>query len=510
VFKPVTPKHRLSSTPSRQASTPAPDSRSSVTPTVSRDVTTPAPTQPSMPPPSVIPTRSVSSALPLVEPSSSSRETPVTPKPPPKVIPSFTSSYHAQRTPGSHSVLLPPNPVAPQPPTVRPVPSPGPSPPSIMVGKCISTPIRVAQPSIPEASNLPVASSTPSESSQVADFLTVSQAPLSVPSSVATVSYDAFHFPMTENISQVSDTETPLTSRRAPNSGNGVKPPPRRNPGRKKRGTPKSANLALTSVNAAEISNESAVSATPVTTKRPRQSTATESDPSDGVTEPKKRQRKAPSGPRKPRRPRIPSVPSYDPNADPGEEIDPTAVTMATLCKDMGQGRVSSKAVQIQNNHAAWKASNRDKRAKMKALMESKKYGTTEDDISPKAANVEAKMAEVPAESSSSRTPTTAIEAVDPSLAPEPTAPDESGHGFDYSQAVSTSRYNVQVRIGPNGETVIDEESLFIDRNEDEGTENYSHVEESDTTKFVNSGTYGKKFRGSRWSAEETELFFDV
>ena len=82
--------------------------------------------------------------------------------------------------------------------------------------------------------------------------------------------------------------------------------------------------------------------------------------------------------------------------------------------------------------------------------------------------------------------------------------------GFDYSQDLATSRYNVQVRIGPNGETIIDEESLFVDRNEEENTENYTHVEESDTTKFVNSGTYGRKFRGSRWSAEETERFYTV
>jgi hypothetical protein len=66
------------------------------------------------------------------------------------------------------------------------------------------------------------------------------------------------------------------------------------------------------------------------------------------------------------------------------------------------------------------------------------------------------------------------------------------------------------VRIGPNGETIIDEESLYVDRDNEEHMEDYTHVEESDTSKFVNSATYGKKYRGSRWSAEETELFFDV
>ena len=68
----------------------------------------------------------------------------------------------------------------------------------------------------------------------------------------------------------------------------------------------------------------------------------------------------------------------------------------------------------------------------------------------------------------------------------------------------------MQVRIGANGETIIDEESLFVNRDEEDDTQNYTHVEESDTTKFVNSLTYSKKTRGSRWSAEETDLFFDV
>ncbi|KAF9537813.1 hypothetical protein CPC08DRAFT_531776, partial [Agrocybe pediades] len=53
-------------------------------------------------------------------------------------------------------------------------------------------------------------------------------------------------------------------------------------------------------------------------------------------------------------------------------------------------------------------------------------------------------------------------------------------------------------------------ESLVVDRVEDDGTEDYTHVIESDHTKFVNSGTYGKRYRGSRWSAEETELFYDA
>ena len=220
----------------------------------------------------------------------------------------------------------------------------------------------------------------------------------------------------------------------------------------------------------------------------------------------RKRRRCSSDTPRKPRKTRQFSTTPFDSATDPGEELDPTTVTMATLCRDTGRGRVSSKAVQIQTNHAAWKASNREKRARMKMLMESKKYGkkvgagevVPNSETQPADNNIEA--------GPSNHSASGSIRAPSPGPPPE----DETGHGFDYSRAMATSRFNVQVRIGPNGETIVDEESLFVDRVQGDDSANYTHVEESDTTKFVNSATYGKRFRGSRWSAEETELFFDV
>jgi len=174
-------------------------------------------------------------------------------------------------------------------------------------------------------------------------------------------------------------------------------------------------------------------------------------------------------------------------------------MTMAALCVDTGQGRISSKAAEIVNNHATWKLKNREKRARMKVMMEAKKYGHPDDEAedSPEKSN----QADEHQSSTSTAIPLSSV-----------TAPvtDDSGNGFDYSQDLTTSRYNVQVRIGPNGETVIDEDSLVVDRADNQRTENLTHVTESDHTKFVNSATYGKRFRGSRWSAEETELFYDV
>ena len=213
----------------------------------------------------------------------------------------------------------------------------------------------------------------------------------------------------------------------------------------------------------------------------------------------KQRRTRASSGTPRPRK-RVPSPLPYDTNGDPGEDIDPTSVTMAALCTDTGQGRVSRKAAEVLANHTAWKAKNKEKRAHMRNLMELKKYGREEESEHDRDV-VQTQPVE---DATSTSTPGT-------SNAPA-TAPvlDDTGNGFDYSQGLATSRYNVQVRIGPNGETIIDEDSLVVDRVENDGTDDYTHVIESDHTKFVNSGTYGKRYRSSRWSAEETERFFDV
>ena len=223
-------------------------------------------------------------------------------------------------------------------------------------------------------------------------------------------------------------------------------------------------------------------------------------------------------GPNRRGKSRAPSVPPFDPDAGPGEDLDPTTVTMASLCDDTGQGRVSSKAAQVISNHAAWRAASKEKRARLRAIAEAKKYGRSLDDDEPVPAVNSGDVAgssetnsaqEVP---SVRRSPSATPQAGPSSASAERSTQEGNAGGddFDYSQDLSTSRYNVQVRIGANGETIIDEESLFVNRDEEDDTQNYTHVEESDTTKFVNSLTYSKKPRGSRWSAEETELFFDV
>ncbi|KAF8665351.1 hypothetical protein AX16_000370 [Volvariella volvacea WC 439] len=209
-----------------------------------------------------------------------------------------------------------------------------------------------------------------------------------------------------------------------------------------------------------------------------------------------KRDQKSPSTAPRSRSSRGPSVSPFDPSADPGEELDPTVTTMAAICSDTGQGRISSKAAEVVNNHAAWKAANREKRARMRDLMERKKYGRSEED------DDDPSRMPVP--------PPVSPGGIANSLSDSTQGGNAEPDAFDYSQDLATSRYNVQIRIGPNGETVIDEDSLVVDRTEPVNLEEYTHVVESDHTKFVNSGTYGKRYRGARWSAEETERFYEA
>ncbi|KAJ7070835.1 hypothetical protein C8F01DRAFT_1108019 [Mycena amicta] len=214
----------------------------------------------------------------------------------------------------------------------------------------------------------------------------------------------------------------------------------------------------------------------------------------------------------RPRRKRKPAEPvTEEGNIDsphPGEELDPTTVTMAELCEDNGQGRVSSKAMEIQQNHFAWKQQGKERRARMKLIAERKKYGRPEEEEEEEAAVV---SAAAPADNAGTDVPNENVVTENVVQGPsEPVIVDESGNDFDYSRDLASSRFHVQVRIGPNGETIIDEDSLTVDRAEEVDTSNYVHVVESDQTKFVNSASYTKKCRGSRWSAEETELFYEA
>lgn len=70
----------------------------------------------------------------------------------------------------------------------------------------------------------------------------------------------------------------------------------------------------------------------------------------------------------------------------------------------------------------------------------------------------------------------------------------------------------LQVRL-VDGQIVLDTDSLTIERTQtdiDYGDGELEVVEENSLTRKVNSNTYGKRAASSRWSAAETEDFYDV
>ncbi|KAL1708332.1 hypothetical protein EV121DRAFT_277296 [Schizophyllum commune] len=206
----------------------------------------------------------------------------------------------------------------------------------------------------------------------------------------------------------------------------------------------------------------------------------------------------------KPIRKRRKKVPAFDPDADPGEEIDPTTITMAELCEDTGQGRVSSRAMEVQDSWAAWKVRSREYRARLMAKKERKKLGKPEEEEEEEqnAAAKEAPEGDSPAKQAPpDDTQATAVET---------NGDGEEDSDDDFYGNLKARDYTTQVRLGAGASIVIDEESTQVDRAADEDTTGYTHVVEHDRTKFINSSTYTKKVRGSRWSAEETELFYDA
>ena len=98
-------------------------------------------------------------------------------------------------------------------------------------------------------------------------------------------------------------------------------------------------------------------------------------------------------------------------------------------------------------------------------------------------------------------------EAMDPSNATDDNA-------YEYCGDLHTNHFTVSMRIDASGQMIVDEDSLTIDRAADpevvQHEESMVQVEETDYSRFVNSATYSRKPKGSRWNNEETILFYNV
>lgn len=194
-----------------------------------------------------------------------------------------------------------------------------------------------------------------------------------------------------------------------------------------------------------------------------------------------------------------------------GPPIDPSAMTMAEIARRPGQGRVSNRGLEIQR----MLKEQREKAAAAEAAADSAAIEVANGNAAV-ATNLEAQPSQSAEGSSSgdafSRIMGTynaaAAQAKDTTRSED--GEDEDGLGGGFTAAAGGPR----VRMGADGQLVIDEESTVIDEHRQAQEElfsgNVEYVEEDDRTRFVNSMTHSRKGRGSKWSAEEDEMFFEV
>lgn len=198
------------------------------------------------------------------------------------------------------------------------------------------------------------------------------------------------------------------------------------------------------------------------------------------------------------RRRRAATVEAAEPEGTP-EPIDPTQIRMSAICDDPGSGRISSRWESSQIQYADARKRAREERAR--ALAEADEEERVTGRIGAK------KAAPKPVLSSDG-------EAANPAGGGEESVVENTGQNpdeFTYTESLKASHYAPQVRIGANGEIVLDMESLQVDRAADPelADEPYSHVEESDQSKFTNNSSWSKR-RVVRWGKEDTALFYDV
>ncbi|KAG8989776.1 Transcription factor TFIIIB component B [Tulasnella sp. 427] len=206
--------------------------------------------------------------------------------------------------------------------------------------------------------------------------------------------------------------------------------------------------------------------------------------------------------------------------------VDPDAITMAELCVDLGVGRPSSRTEESIEKSLEWKE--RQKVLRQQARQRQKaKYsivaaladggaadGTTEAGATTGGQPIEGGEGDHDLGAAARRLQDVETNAEASGLAPPPSedARNERDDNHHDLSGLQTNRHAVQVRLDENGEIVMDELSLTVDRYEEARAEamreDYELVEEAERDRFVNSLTWSKKLSGSRWTKEETELFY--
>ncbi|KAG8994136.1 Transcription factor TFIIIB component B [Tulasnella sp. JGI-2019a] len=219
------------------------------------------------------------------------------------------------------------------------------------------------------------------------------------------------------------------------------------------------------------------------------------------------------------------------PLGDDGEplELDPEVVTMAQLCVDMGVGRPSTRTEESVTKAVEWKQKQRlirqqaRERQKAKVLEAAKAAAGENGDSSIEKRGEDGERARLEGDEDENTQEEGAVALSGVSAATErlqaaensgeitAQAQSEQAEDADLS-SLRTNRFAAQVRLDENGEIIMDDLSLTVDRHEaareEAGGVEYELVEEAEKDRFINSLTWSKKLTGQRWGNQETDLFY--
>ena len=186
-----------------------------------------------------------------------------------------------------------------------------------------------------------------------------------------------------------------------------------------------------------------------------------------------------------------------------GESIDETTVTMNDLCNGLGQGHVSSRFLDVFQLSAVNRKRKREDRAKLTEIVRRRELGLPQEEgdemIGQRGRGL------------------TAADLFGAAVVHGAgVEEDESVENEDeYVMRATAVRHAPQIRYDAHGNMVLDEERLDYDRQAEAEEELAAQgpvevIVENDRDKFTNHATFSRKPGYSRWSREETELFYDV
>ena len=189
------------------------------------------------------------------------------------------------------------------------------------------------------------------------------------------------------------------------------------------------------------------------------------------------------------------------------KEHDPTQTSMSALVRDLPIGRATSSRLDKVKKLKESRARDRALRLKLKEIdkritLGLPKEGIEEQDLAvqvPAIPPIEQGVREDGTNETSQGVGSSATDA----------AADDNDS--DWLCGLKDSAFVPQIRLDDAGNIVTDDLRMEIDRDASVHEEDYEHITERESDRFVNSMTHSKKNRGgSRWNKDETAMFFHV